>query len=70
MITIITSCWAATKRAINDLNLPVVLSSISRTIRGLTVPEIFPVNTITTGSKTIRGKAATNNLPVNFRGKS
>jgi hypothetical protein len=62
MITILTSCWAATKKLLNDVNLPVVLSSISRSIRGLTAPVTFPVDTITTGSKSIRGTTA-NNFP-------
>ena len=62
MITILTSCWAATKKLLNGVNLPVVLSSISKSIRGLSVPETFPVVTITTGSKSIRGTSA-NNFP-------
>jgi hypothetical protein len=62
MIAILTSCWAATKKLLIDVNFPVVLSSISRSIRGLTVPETFPVDTITTGSKSIRGTTA-NNFP-------
>lgn len=62
MITILTSCWAATKKLLNGVNLPVVLSSISRSIRGLSVPETFPVVTTTTGSKSIRGTTA-NNFP-------
>ena len=41
MITILTSCWAATKKLLNGVNLPVALSSGSKSIRGTTANN-FP----------------------------
>lgn len=63
MITILTSCWAATKKLLNDVNLPVVLSSISRSIRGLTTPVTFPVAGKAM-SRSIRGLSVAETFPV------
>lgn len=63
MITILTSCWAATKKLLNGVNLPVVLSSISRSIRGLTTPVTFPVAGKAM-SRSIRGLSVAETFPV------
>jgi hypothetical protein len=63
MITILTSCWAATKKLLIDVNFPVTLSSISRSIRGLLTPVTFPV-TAKSISRSIRGLTVPETFPV------
>ena len=65
MITILTPVWAATKKLLNNLNFPVTLSSVSKSIRGLTTPNSFPV-TYRAVSRSIRGLTAGNNFPSNL----